>query len=69
MVAPIIDELAEEMKEVRFVKINVDENQDLAAQYSVFSIPTFLIFKDGVVKNQFVGAQSKEGFKDQIKKV
>lgn len=69
MVAPIIDELASEMKDVKFVKVNVDENQDLAAQFSVFSIPTFLIFKDGSVKNQFVGAHSKDGFKDEIKKV
>lgn len=67
--APIIDELAEEMKDVKFVKVNVDENQELAGEYSVFSIPTFLVFQDGSVKNQFVGAHSKEGFEEEIKKV
>ncbi len=66
---PIIDALSEEIKDVKFVKVDVDSNQDLAGSYSVFSIPTFLIFQDGVVKNQFVGAHSKEGFEEEIKKV
>ncbi|KKQ38887.1 MAG: Thioredoxin [Candidatus Roizmanbacteria bacterium GW2011_GWA2_37_7] len=69
MTSPIIDELAKTMKEVKFVKVNVDENQQLAGQYSVFSIPTFMIFKNGAMKNQFVGAHSKEGFEEEIKKV
>ncbi|MBP9690858.1 thioredoxin [Candidatus Woesebacteria bacterium] len=66
---PIIDVLSEEMKDVKFVKVDVDSNQELAGNYSVFSIPTFLIFQDGVVKTQFVGAHSKEGFEEEIKKV
>lgn len=69
VVSPILDELAESMKNIKFAKVNVDENQELAAKYSVFSIPTFLIFKDGEVKNQFVGAHSKEGFEEEIEKV
>ena len=69
VVSPILEELSESMKDVKFVKVNVDENQELAAKYSVFSIPTFLIFKDGEVKNQFVGAHSKEGFEEEIEKV
>ncbi len=66
---PIIEELSESMKDVTFVKVNVDENQEIAGKYSIFSIPTFLIFKDGQVKNQFVGAQSKDGFTREIQKV
>ncbi len=69
IVAPILDELSEEKKDVKFVKVNVDENQELAGNFSVFSIPTFLIFKDGAVKNQFVGAHSKEGFEEEIDRV
>jgi len=69
MTAPIIDKLAESMQDIKFVKVNVDENQQLASQYSVFSIPTFMIFKEGKVSNQFVGAHSKEGFEEEIKKV
>ncbi len=69
MTAPIIDELAAEMKEIKFVKINVDENPDLASQYSVFSIPTFMVFKDGKAVNQFVGAMGKEGFVNELQKI
>lgn len=65
-VAPIIDELSQEFPQVSFVKVNVDENQDVASQYSVFSIPTFLIFKNGKVIDQFVGAQGKEAFKEKV---
>ncbi len=68
MTSPIIDELSNEMKDVAFVKINVDDNQDLAAEYSVFSIPTFLIFKNGKAVHQFVGAMGKEKFIEEIKK-
>lgn len=68
MTAPIIDELASEMNNVKFVKIDVDQNPELASEYSVFSIPTFMVFKNGKVASQFVGAQGKENFIDEIKK-
>lgn len=69
MTGPIIDQLAEEVKDVKFAKVDVDQNQELSSQYQIFSIPTFLIFKGGEVVGQFVGAQSKEGFLAEIKKV
>ena len=65
-VAPIIDELSTEMPNVTFVKVNVDENQDVASEYSIFSIPTFLIFKNGQVVSQLVGAQGKEAFQVKL---
>jgi thioredoxin 1 len=68
MVAPVIDELAGEKKDVKFVKVNVDENPDIASQYSVFSIPTFVIFKDGQPVHQFAGAMGKEGFVQELEK-
>jgi thioredoxin 1 len=68
MTSPIIEELANEVKEVKFVKVNVDENPDLASQYNIFSIPTFLMFKDGKVIHQFVGARGKDGFLSEIEK-
>lgn len=68
MTGPILDELSAEMKDVKIVKINVDENPDLASLYSVLSIPTFLIFKDGKVVNQFMGAMGKEGFINELNK-
>ena len=68
LTSPIIEELSNEMKDMDFVKIDVDADQDLASEYSVFSIPTFMIFKNGEVASQFVGAMGKEGFLDEIKK-
>lgn len=67
LTAPIIEELSQEMSEVKFVKVNVDENPQLASQYSIFSIPTFLIFKQGKVVGQMVGAMGKEKMKEEIK--
>jgi thioredoxin 1 len=69
MTGPIIDQLAEEKKDIAFYKVNVDENGDLASAYSVFSIPTFVIFKDGQIVSQFSGAMGKEGFEEELKKV
>ena len=66
MMAPVFEELSQEMDNVKFVKINVDENSKLASQYSVFSIPTFLIFKEGEVIGQMVGAMSKERMEEEI---
>jgi thioredoxin 1 len=68
MMAPIVEELSEEMKDVKFVKVNVDENPDLAQKYGVFSIPTFVIFKDGQKVGEFVGARDKASFKSEIEK-
>lgn len=69
MMAPIFDELSQEVKEVKFVKVNVDNNPDLASQYSVFSIPTFVFFKNGKMVSQIVGGKSKESFLEEIKKI
>ncbi len=66
--APIIDELSDEYQQMVFVKVNVDENPDLATQYGIFSIPTFIIFKEGKVVSQFSGANSKEAFVLEINK-
>lgn len=68
MTEPIIEQLSDEMKDVSFVKVDVDQNSEVASQYSVFSIPTFIVFKDGKVVNQFVGAMGKEGFLKEIQK-
>lgn len=66
--SPLIDEISEEKKDIKFVKIDVDQNSNLSSQYSIYSIPTFIIFKDGKAVNQFVGAMGKESFLEEIKK-
>ena len=60
MVAPTVDEIARERPDIRVGKVNVDEEQELAMKYRIFSIPTLLVLKDGKVINQAVGARPKE---------
>ena len=59
MVAPIVEEIAEERSDIKVGKINVDEEQDLAMQFGVISIPTLVVVKNGEVVNQAVGARPK----------
>jgi thioredoxin 1 len=69
-VAPMLDELAGEYDgKIKIGKVNTDEYQTLAAEYGVRAIPTFLIFKDGQVADQFVGARSKRDFKAKLDQV
>lgn len=67
MIAPTIEQLAEEMAgQAKVCKLNVDEATGLAARYSVTSIPTLIIFKDGQIVDRYVGAQSKERLRDAL---
>ncbi len=60
MIAPALDEIATEMGgKIKIAKLNIDENPELAAQYGVRSIPTLLMFKDGQVAANMVGAVPK----------
>ena len=60
MMAPIVEELAKDLQgKAKVGKINVDENQDLAMEYEVMSIPTLIIFKEGKELKRFVGVRSK----------
>ena len=59
MMSPIIDEIADENTAVKVGKINVDDNQELAMKYSVMSIPTIMIFENGIPKKTFVGVTDK----------
>jgi thioredoxin 1 len=69
IVAPVLDELAEEMDgKVRIGKLNVDENQQLAFQFHVSSIPTFILFKDGKMADRMMGAMPKSAFQNFIER-
>ena len=59
MLAPILEELSGQHPELKIVKVDVDENRDLALQYGIESIPTLLVFKNGQVVNKSVGAVPK----------
>jgi thioredoxin 1 len=61
MMAPIVDELAEEFKgKIKVGKVNIEDNSETAQKFNVSSIPTFILFKDGQVKEQIMGAMSKD---------
>ncbi|MBS7639185.1 thioredoxin [Candidatus Bathyarchaeota archaeon] len=67
MMAPIIDELAKEYAgKILFGKLNVDENPEVPGQYQIMSIPTFLVFKDGVLVDRIVGAMPKKILEQRI---
>ena len=61
MLSPIVDEVAEERTDVKVGKVNVDEQPDLAAEFGVMSIPTLLLFENGKLIRQAVGARPKSG--------
>ena len=69
MIAPVLDELATELgSTVKIGKVNIDDHQELAAQFRISSIPTLLIFKGGQVTEQMVGARSKRDIKASLTK-
>jgi len=69
MIAPLLDELAAEYDgKVKIAKVNIDDHQNLAAQFRVTAIPTLLIFKNGQVVEQMVGAKSKRDLKASLDK-
>lgn len=59
MVGPVLDEIAAERPDIKVCKINVDQESELASQHRVMSIPTLMVFVDGQVVNQSVGAKPK----------
>ena len=66
VVAPHLEELAGERDDLRVVKLNVDDNPQTAASYNVMSIPTILLFKNGEVAHQIVGALPKNRLVQEI---
>src|ERR1044071_1838257 len=70
MIAPVLDELADEFEgRAKIGKVNIDEQQALAAEYGIRAIPTLLVFSKGQVSEQIVGARSKRDFKASLDRV
>ncbi len=70
MIAPTLDAVAAEFAgRAKVLKVNVDEEQDVAQKYNIRSIPTLLFFKDGKVSDQVVGVQSKQVISDKLQKL
>ena len=60
MVIPVVEQIAEENSDIKVVKVNVDDEQELAAQFGVMTIPTLMVVKNGEITNRSVGVKNKK---------
>ena len=67
MQGPVLEKFAEANPDVKVVKINVDDNQELAMQFKIMSIPSMIVFKNGEAVNCAVGLQSKAALEELVK--
>jgi len=67
--SPIVNELAEENKDIAFGKLNVDSNNAIPMKYGVMSIPTLLYFKDGEMVDKTIGALPKRALQERLEKL
>ncbi len=69
MMSPVIDDLSDKFKgKIKFGKVDVGENQEIAQKFNVSSIPNFVLFKKGEVADQFIGTIPLEDFEEKLKK-
>ena len=66
MLLPIVDELSNELKEVKVCKVDIDEQTDLASKFHIMAIPTVLIVKEGKIENRLIGLQEKRTILEAI---
>ena len=66
VVAPVLEEIASERDDLRIVKLDVDANQQTAANYDVLSIPTMILFKNGQVAKKVIGAYPKKRLESEL---
>lgn len=69
MILPVLEELSEEMLDVKFIKINVDHSPEIASDFGVMGIPALFVLKDGEQKANLTGFQPKEALKVWIESV
>lgn len=68
MMGPVVEQLAEELADIAYVgKLNVDDNEEIAAKYGVMTIPTLMVFKNGQPAGKLIGVQPKETVEKLIK--
>lgn len=66
MVGPIIDDIADERTDIKVCKVNVDEEQELASEFQIMSVPTLLVIKDSTVVNRSMGVKPKDEILEMI---
>jgi len=68
MMAPVLEELSEKFKgKIKFGKVDIEDNEELARKFGIVSIPNFILFKDGKQIEQFIGAINEEEFEKKLK--
>lgn len=68
MMGPVIDDMSEKFEgKIKFGKVNVEDNQELAQKFEVSSIPNFVMFKDGEVVDRFMGAMQEDELEEKLK--
>lgn len=67
MLSPIVEEVAKEIDSVKVCRINIDENEDLAVEYGIMSIPTLVVIKNGKETNRTVGVVGKDDILEMVK--
>ena len=67
MVSPIIEELGEELTDVKVCKVDVDKEPEISIQYNIMSIPTLIVFENGAIANKTIGACTKDEILDLLK--
>lgn len=65
-IKPIVEELSREQTAVHFQLIDVDDNHDLVKKFGIMSVPTFILFEEGIEKNRIIGRQSRENLEEFI---
>lgn len=69
MMSPVIDELSEKFKgKIKFAKVNIDDNHELAQKFKIVSIPNMIIFQDGKPVGQFIGAMNSDDLEEKLRK-
>lgn len=67
MMAPVIDKVSDEYRDVKFIKVDIDKELSLALKHKVVSVPTLMVFEDGKAVNKSIGVISEEELKDLLK--
>lgn len=67
MLSPVMDNISNDLQDIKFFKVDVDKNEDIAREYGIMSIPTIIIFNNGEIVNTLVGLRSKDELLEVIK--
>ncbi len=68
MLGPVLEEVSKDYNDINFVKVNVDDNEDLAAEFGIMSIPCVFMMKNGEVVNKFLGSLGEKAVREHLNK-